>query len=487
MAIPPKDKSLGILAIRIMKKYLILLMLILIPSIYAAYYVTNPVNCPSSDAVNFPGQDCSPQDICGISGGACQCFTTSSIVAPSSNTTTSGGGTNYACSDATCNGGYIVDCYAAADASAPFCDNSAAFWCDMNTTCNNAPNNRETICKNNTFANSNCGACKSTFYNCSASTNCQFQAGAACNAGGTYVLNQCYSSTAGNCTSASNSDCNNDDSDGNPRTCNGANGCEITAGGACGAGTGTYAAAQCVGTGGNCTSATRLDCDNDDSDSNLATCNGVNGCEILNGGACTIGSMVGTYSGCTCVVSKSFFQTGTFVEYQTNSTQGGMLWFKDYYTSAILLNISNYNNETFTINKSGCVKWMDNSVQCTASTGSGGGLIASTPQLYNDSTKIYLNDTYVNITWTTRLLHAADNSSLWVSKLNVSDQRFNDTSAFLGNDSLKFNVTGGSVTGNVNMSGYTLTTTKMNFTNSTGALKVQMFFNDSSGYFEIVV
>jgi hypothetical protein len=287
------------------------------------------------------------------------------------------------------NGGYLIDC-TAYDGTAPHCDNAGSYWCDRNSTCYNVA--RQTNCTASSWSASFCDtSCVSGYTYCDGSLTdgdgCEVQSGVT------------------NCPAGNN---NNQNS-----------------------------ACACVCDTGY------LDCD--------ASGNGTgNGCEVQNGGSCSVGSLTGTYSGCTCVVTKSYFQTGTFTEYQTNSTQN-MLWFKDYYANAILFNATNYNNQSFTINTSGCIKYMDNTTQCTASTGSGGGLIASTPQLYNDSTKIYLNESYVNITWVTRILHAADNSSLWVSKLNTTDQRFNDTLAFLGNDTLKFNITGGNITGNVNM------------------------------------
>ncbi|NCN22574.1 hypothetical protein GW934_03735, partial [Candidatus Falkowbacteria bacterium] len=245
----------------------------------------------------------------------------------SSTTTTGTGGTNYACSDATCDGGLIINCYAY-DGSVPHCDNGGADLCDRNATCYNK--HVQTTCKGGAFISSNCSAtCTTNYFQCDGSTEdadgCEINAGASCGSStGTVVLNQCYSASAGNCTSS-----------------------------------------------------TRLDCDNDDTDSNTATCNGANGCEILIGGSCSIGSLSGTYgSSCSagagvCVVSKSYFETGTFIEYQTNTSQGGMLWFKDWNGDSYLINISNVNNKTWAVNSSGCIKYMDNTWQCTASSGTG--------------------------------------------------------------------------------------------------------------------
>jgi len=48
-----------------------------------------------------------------------------------------------------------------------------------------------------------------------------------------------------------------------------------------------------------------LDCDASGKDTG-------NGCEVQDNGACTVGSLDGTYDGCTCVVDKSYYQTGNF-------------------------------------------------------------------------------------------------------------------------------------------------------------------------------
>lgn len=277
------------------KKIFVLFSIILLIGIVssATYYVTDPTSCLSSDGTNFPGQNCAPQDICGDIGGIAQCYDTSTISPPGSPSTTTGsGGTDYSCTGTACSGGFITNCYATT--------NCLTALCDRNPTCYNK--HTQTTCTASSWATSSCSAtCTTNYFACDGDTTdadgCEIQAGASCGSGtGTIVNNQCYSSSAGNCTSS-----------------------------------------------------TRYDCDNDDSDSNLATCNGANGCEILGGGACSVGSLTGTYSGCTCVVSKSYFQTGTFIEYLTNSTQSAMLWFKNYFANGFLINATTNAGKSFIV------------------------------------------------------------------------------------------------------------------------------------------
>ena len=348
-------------------KYILTLMLVLflIGTVSAATnWVVFPTSCPSTDAINFAGQDCTPEEICGDNSGTAQCFDTPIMVSKASNSTT------YSTNNLGDNdGGFTVNCFATADASAPFCDNNGAYTCERNETFHGSPVNRNTVCvgtdDGGTFGDSAMGTCKTEgtdFFNCFGDLNCEatsssncnastipntryntgtcftditeipvgtatcgcdpgffvcdgviddsdgceIQDNAACSGGtGTIVADQCFSSSAGNCTSSTNSDCNDDDGDGNLETCNNfGDGCEIPGGGGCGFSTGTYVNSQCQAGVGNCTrSGTNLDCDDDDSDGNLLTCNGgVNGCEIEDGGACLVGDLEGTFNGCSCEI-----------------------------------------------------------------------------------------------------------------------------------------------------------------------------------------
>src|SRR3990167_1459286 len=333
----------------------------LLKLVTSAYYVTSPTACPSSDGVNFPGQNCAPQDICGSSSGIAQCYDTSTIFAPAGSSTTSGsGGTDYSCSDATCSGGFVTDCYATIDASAPFCDNSGNFLIDRNATCYNK--HTQTTATGEVFAASTCSAtCTTNYFQCDGSTTdadgCEINAGSSCGSGtGTIVNNQCYSASAGNCTRSSD----------------------------------------------------YLDCDNDDSDSNTITCNGANGCEIDPGSSCTVGGLSGTYStSCSggagvCVVSKSYFETGTNTQYSTNATEH-FLWGTDYGLIGDLLRLNNTNYGMFRVNVTGCIIWFDGTSTCTNPTGSGDitsvlGDIYITNGSSNGDVNLRFNETKLNAT-----------------------------------------------------------------------------------------
>jgi len=162
-----------------------------------AFWVDNPVNCPSSNQTEFPGQNCAPEDICGDSSGTAQCFDTSTISAPSStatsNTDQDGGSFGF-------DGGYLVNCFVTADAEAPFCDNGGSFFCDRNSTCFSTQS-RDTTCTANVFGQSTCGSCRSGFNDCNADGGvCEIQNGASC--GTNAEFNGCDGAN-GNCICSS--------------------------------------------------------------------------------------------------------------------------------------------------------------------------------------------------------------------------------------------------------------------------------------------
>ena len=421
-----------------MRKILFIIMFILmIGSVSAAYYTTSPNSCLFTDPATYPGQDCTPQNICGVSSGIVQCYTNSLIGNPAANVTTTGtGGTDYTCTGTTCSGGFILDCYAAASGSPPYCTNAGSFICDRNATCYNK--HVQTTCLLGSFASSTC---------------------------------------ADSCTT-------------NYFTCDGSridtNGCEILAGASCGFSTGTIVNGQCYNTTqGNCTASTRYDCNNDDSDNNIATCNGnSDGCEITLGGACTVGSLTGTYAaGCNgavgnCVVTRSNFQTGTNTQYATNATES-LLHGTDYGTG-LLMNLSNNGTgKSFIINASGCVIWPDGTTQCNSSSGTSGGdgnysqytnvsnlnvntttlkttgglldivlsfftdLFYQKSEVYNKTeidNRAFLNQTQTDVLYYNRTdidaQQLAQNNTINL-KMNITDQRYNDTAAI----ELKMNIT----------------------------------------------
>lgn len=382
--------QLGVVYMDKMKIFLIslgslMIFLLLQEYVFAALWVTNPSSCPSSDGTNFPGQNCAPQNICGDSSGTAQCYTTSTLVAPSSlGTSTTDQDSN------TSSAGWIVNCYATADASEPFCDNSGAFWCDRNATCQ--AKHTQTNCTASVFAQAVCGNCISPYFACDGSVSdsdgCEIQGTSSCgSATGTIIENQCFSATAGNCTRSSDYlDCDNNDADDNQLTCNSGNGCEVNPQTTT---NNTRSIYQTCATF-SCQSG-YLDCNGDGNGNSVP----YDGCEITVGGACTVGALSGTYgSSCSgtsgqCIVPKKTYITGNRTEYSTNATET-MLWYYDYGTNN-LLNASNFNyNKSFGINASG-FPWSDSLLSCTAletnskgqflcgvdDTGGGGGEFSS--------------------------------------------------------------------------------------------------------------
>lgn len=366
---------------------LVIIGLILVGIAMAAnYWVEDPTTCPNS----YQSQTCSGSDlVCGADGGITYCYDMSILAAPGSPEASNAGDTY----QSALQGGFIVDCYAY-DGSEPYCDNSGGMWCNRNNTCYSSFH-RQTVCSADVYANSSCGICRTDgndYLDCDTDTfDCEIRIGTSCGSStGTY--SECLvvgSGGTGNCTSTTNADCDNDDGDSNIDTCNGANGCEIISGASCGAGTGTYATDQCVGAVGNCTSAgTNLDCDDDDGDSNLLTCNGANGCEITDGGACSVGPLSGTYNGCTCYTNKQHFITGSQANYST-TIGTPLLWGYDYGVGFLVNLTSNRTTGRFLVNQSGCIIWPDGA-QCSKPSTAGGG---SSSNLTENITVVKINTT----------------------------------------------------------------------------------------------
>lgn len=465
--------------IKMKKIYLFTLFLFFITSVYAVnYYATNPNNCPNNYLAIFCS---SPQLVCGVDGSSNRYCYDPSLLIPSSTVTTSD--TDYTCSDATCAGGKILDCYSY-DGTEPHCDTGTAFLCDRNATCY-TDSYRTTNCTGSVWGQSKCGFCRSGYFNCfgdqicestsvsdcDGSNNnhytgcsvdatavgtctcdslyfacdgsitdtdgCELVATALCNGGtGLTTLNQCNSTTTANCTAygtkVNNRDCFNRDSDNNTITCNGVGGCNITIGSACSTSTGNWNSTCLWSAGlpysGNCTSTLRLDCDNSDSDSNTATCNGGNGCEITVGGACTVGSLSGIY-GSTCAGSAGDCQVTAQHHLTNQSAQGSSthanLWTVQWGVGDIFNGTSAYRNMTIAINNSACIYWPDSgkyicsntsnffgydcgagnvaqgtyingSLICVADATGGGSSLINVQPLYNDSTHQYLNMTMLN-------------------------------------------------------------------------------------------
>jgi len=257
-----------------MKKILLFVFvgIFLISLISASDWESHPEDCP----VEYNSVSCTGvQKQCGIQpSDVPYCFDVSTLSPPNSNDTSNAGDTY----QASLNPGFVVDCQAT-DAGEPYCDNTQNFWCNRNVSCYSTEY-RQTTCVADLWSNQSKTA-----------TSSSYCAGCRTN------YNDC-------------------DTDTTP--------CEILNGASCGSGTGTYNG--CIdnpgsGIAGNCTSATNLDCDDDDADANTETCNAGNGCEILIGGPCTVGTLSGTYdSVCagalgSCLVSPQ--------HHLTNETAGG--------------------------------------------------------------------------------------------------------------------------------------------------------------------
>ena len=424
---------------------LLLLILGVIGFVSSAYYVTDPNNCPTS----YQSQSCSGIDhVCGYSGGVTFCYDPDGIDPPvGSATTTGSGGSDLSCEDTACSGGYVIDCYYY-DGSAPHCDNGATGFIDRNPTCYNK--HVQTTATGGSFVTSTCSAtCTTNYFACDGDTTdadgCEINAGASCGSStGTIVNNQCYSSTAGNCTSS-----------------------------------------------------TRLDCDNSDSDSNPATCNVGNGCEILIGGACSVGTLSGTYgttctgSSGTCLLTPQHFITSTNTQYQSNATNP-FLWGVDYNVGH-LLNISWSVGGGIYVNATGL--WFNGTL-----LGSGGAesdpIWSANYTAYNSSWSSITNTSYMtgdNFTtqntsmvnyitvqntsmtnWITNTFNvtrnnyvAAVNTSMknYVDAQNTSQTNYINVQNTSVSNALntKLNLTGGNMTGLLNVTGSNITIGTGNF------------------------
>ena len=159
----------------------------------AQLYVDDPTDCPATDPTNFPGQDCTPDEICGDISDIAQCLDTSTITAPTSNATTN---TLYDSSFA----GYIIDCYRTTT-----CDFKFA---TRNSTCYTT-RVRDTVALENTFGESVCDDCRIGYDNCTGDPDvCEVQLGVtACATGANNNVPSCGSCACDsgfqNCTTAS--------------------------------------------------------------------------------------------------------------------------------------------------------------------------------------------------------------------------------------------------------------------------------------------
>jgi hypothetical protein len=354
-----------------MKKLVLVLLVLFSLNVFSAsYWVNNPVDCPTTDATNFPGQSCSPNDICGDDGGTAQCYDTSTMPAPPNDVNQSSA-ISYTSS---WDGGFVLNCYASVDASAPFCDNGGNYWCDYNSYCWNT-RHMTTQCEAGVWAGgtgaSTCAGCRSGWQECDGSIQdadgCEIQ---------TNVTpypnepNAVYDSSCNPACSGSYLDCDGD-------LGSAGTGCEILDGGSCG----TNAVYDgCSGGAGNCVCQTNYyDCDGSGP-------NAGNGCEVLDNSACTTEyGTAGTWDGpsCTCVGDKSYFETGTNTQYGT-ATDENFFWGTMWGTTgwmAILQNATTDKNFRIDVNANvfadgnfsgNCFIFGDGTSQCTKASASGG-------------------------------------------------------------------------------------------------------------------
>jgi len=274
---------------------------LLLNTAYAAVvdsYKGNPALCPATDATSFPGQNCTPQNICGYSTDAgndyAQCYSTSALT-PSGSGNSGIGVSSKLLSGV--QGGYILNCNVAADAAAPYCDNSGSFWCNADTTC--LTNKVVTTCTSAKWATDSGGTATDGAFTCATApdnddTNCLSG----------------YISCDGN-TAA----------------------CEVTKNSTnYPTGANNHYGTSCLAAAARCDTG-YLDCDS-------TTVTVGNGCEAArtNGGACTNGTAPGVWScttdvggsctdgdtnyTCTCNSSQHFI-TGTEA---TDSTSDPLLW-----------------------------------------------------------------------------------------------------------------------------------------------------------------
>lgn len=301
--------------------------------IAATQWVNNPSSCNVSDPTNFPGQNCSPDKICGDSSGIAQCYNTASLLPPAVSATSN---TLYSASYP--NGGYIINCYATADAAAPFCDNSGAYWCNRSNTCYTTQL-RDTICTANTWGTATCGACRTGYGDCNLDGGvCEVQFNVTNYPTGT---NNHY----GVSCLVEEVRCDSGYYDCDASGVAAGNGCEALRAGACTTGGGL---------------------------------SGTWSCSVDAGGSCTDG---GSNYNCVCVPPKQYFETGTKAQYLTADP---LLWGVQFGTGRLIQFGNSSNEELFAVNNDGSVEL----AQITAPS-------TTTNKLYNVAGSLYWNGTMI--------------------------------------------------------------------------------------------
>lgn len=277
----------------------------------AANWQPSPSFCPSTDPSSFPGQNCTPVNICGDNTGTAQCFNTSTLTPPNTNTTSTST-TQYRAGS----GGYVINCNATVDGAAPYCDNGGNFWCNPDTSCFGGGNNRETICNANLWSSSggsfSCGGCLPTHLDCGGDTRCEIQKNATDypTGGNNHYGDSCLNTDA-------KCDTNYFDCDASGITAG--NGCEQRSGTACTQG-GLAGTIQCT---------------------------------LNAGGMCTNGT--NNYT-CTCSVPKQYFETGTLTTY---STTDPLLWGQQFGSGPLIQFGNGTTDDLFILNNDGSIQIAD--------------------------------------------------------------------------------------------------------------------------------
>lgn len=295
---------------------------------HAALWVNDPALCPATEETQYPGQNCSPVTICGDNDGIAQCYDTTTITAPASSNSSATLHTN------SFGGGYLLDCFATQDSSAPYCDNNGDAWCNRDASC--YTNGRLTDCTPNTWESFSCGTCRTGYNDCNGTGDgsdgdCEIQDGASC---GSHAIYDGCDGASGNCI------CSNNYFD-----------CDAT-GGATG-----------------------------------------NGCEVQQGGSCTVGSLSGSWSctsgsgsctngagtnyDCTCIVDKQYFETGTDTGYGSTDP---LLWGTQFGSGDLINFGTDTTDDLFRVTNDGSIALAQ--ISAPADT---------TDQLYNIAGTLYWN------------------------------------------------------------------------------------------------
>ncbi|MBW2990012.1 hypothetical protein KY358_06885 [Candidatus Woesearchaeota archaeon] len=185
-------------------------------------------------------------------------------------------------------GGYILDCFSI-DGAEPYCDNNGNVWCNADPGCTAV--HRLTQCTADAWETSQCSGCISGYQSCDGpytdANGCEIR---------TYVTSY-----------------------GEPNVVY-IDGCDY----------------DCIG-------------DYEDCDGDMGE--GGNGCEILDGGPCMIGEVVGTYEGCKCEGDINSFETGIQIKYSSNDP---LLWGRQFGDGSIA-SLSSVTGGIFGIDNSGKV------------------------------------------------------------------------------------------------------------------------------------